>query len=479
MAFGSGSARAPLLSLAGAALLAGSLLWLAGTAVSEPGDGGSGAGGETGDRPPEAAALAGPVEKAEDGPARPRRAPAGEAAEGALLVTVHASPAWRAGESVRLELAQLPGLPEGGWRDVHDVAGRAAERTARARIGEAVRIEGLAPGGWELRAWQPGDSGLVTERRPVEVPAGGLAEAVLLAQTTGIQGTVRSAWGEPLAGVPVTLLAGAPVPPEVRRVAVTGKDGSFRFGEAVWPGRLALKAASIEGWLGTGSGEFELVLGEVREVHLVMKRAHLVTGTVLGADGAPAAGAVVFLRSATQDLQTEAGADGSFAFDGVESAAPLDLYARTGGLQGHDDSARWTGSLREEDPRLEVLLSLAPSFQVAGRLRSSNPELVLGGREVALVSLDPARVRRVGRSRADGFFEVKGLYAGTYEAIVDGIPVTGAVVRANTRGRSVTVGADRPAPFLDLDLGPAWRRRYADRAAEQGSQLPAHKDGGG
>lgn len=158
--------------------------------------------------------------------------------------------------------------------------------------------------------------------------------------------------------------------------------------------------------------DFELVLAASLE--------GVATAPVHGGDTS----VMVFLRHTTSsDTSMEtADARGAYRRDDLTPGHYL-IYARSGGDEGRDFSAHVEIELAPGEDRVLPLL-LQPSGEVTGVVTDA-AGLPLGGTPVALRGANNDRLRRSGRTEADGSFRIPGLYAATYEVLVADTPVEG------------------------------------------------------
>jgi len=188
---------------------------------------------------------------------------------------------------------------------------------------------------------EPGEERLLE----LEVSAGG-----------SVEGQVRDASGEPVAGIEVRTAAGpmAWMGGGGGRETVTDAEGNFSL-RALEPGEQQLETRA-EGWRDGESETFTLEDGqEVRGLLLTIDRGETLAGIVRWSDGSPAAGASVVAETRTsggwggwggsrltQAGSTTSGADGSFALVGLDSGS-YTLRASHDARSAEDEAgaARW------------------------------------------------------------------------------------------------------------------------------------------
>ncbi|MEM8961620.1 MAG: carboxypeptidase-like regulatory domain-containing protein [Acidobacteriota bacterium] len=229
-------------------------------------------------------------------------------------------------------------------------------------------------------------------------------EAVL-ARGARIEGVVRDARGEPVAGAEVT--------PRVnpRSRIVTDSEGRFVL-EAVAPGSRTLTVRHDE--FLAYRADLELVAGGSVRHDVALERGQRLRGTVLG-DGVPVTNARVLLRasrdgvSSNDEVFTEA--DGTFAL--VLPDGTYTLWA------DHEDwgSTRLTSKIilhgqDRDDVKVEFPRPGRLTVTVRGIAEERLPEL-----EVVAYA-DPAGTMRVGESQGDGRYRFGGLSPGRWQVHV-------------------------------------------------------------
>jgi hypothetical protein len=239
----------------------------------------------------------------------------------------------------------------GGGTDFEEVfGGKTGDPLAHAVAGPAP----VAPDGrFELQApqralWLGVTGAAAFPRDPCAVAASSTDEVQIVLERGGsLAGRVLAPDGEPLAGAVVA--SATPFDPygvldRTARMAGLGSrltDGQGRFAFPQVPAGLALQLQA-RAEAGGGGAELQpagadvapLVVGEAREVELVLQPAGRVAGVVVLPDGSPVSGARVFLRptsvslksislggEATLGQEERTGADGRFAFHAVSNGS--------------------------------------------------------------------------------------------------------------------------------------------------------------
>jgi len=168
------------------------------------------------------------------------------------------------------------------------------------------RTDRLASGRWQV-SWQP-VSGTASAPRPVDVPAGEVADLLLQVPGLGLVGVVVGEDGEPVAQARVRELGSG-------AFSLTRADGSFRL-DGLSAGEVQLQAQDADRFSEAVPVRLEADR-PAEPVRLVVSADHQGQIPVRVWDGgAPAAGAFVF-------LQTEGSADLRLASAGGEGAAEI------------------------------------------------------------------------------------------------------------------------------------------------------------
>lgn len=440
--------------------------------------------------PPGAQAPAGPVTAtpAVERPPTP--------ADGMVEVRVTAGGAPVAGAEAALYLA-VAGPPgaEPGWR--RGAAGRTgADGLARVPAWPgtylvAVRAPGLATGHAEV------------------IRAGGQEVTpldVALAPEVAVSGRVTGPDGRPVparvAAVPLLDGArGAGAPAEETASAGAGPDGAFRV-EGLAPGTYALRVEA--------PGLHPLLVPRVAApragpLELQLERLGALSGEVLGADGRPAAGALVRAASADHAAEAVTGADGRF-----ELSVPGGGYQLVA-ARGDEAAALATGlALAPGGAARGLSLRLSPAGTLDGRVVGSGRAAVPGA-QVALRRHGAGAMLARALADAEGRFRIAGLAPGAWDVLVAGpglspgraegvtlgsgqrFPLTVALAGlgvvegvvtdprgqplANARVRVVSRG-DGLAGALPLEARTDFEGRYRLAAVEVGrAELVAHEQG--
>ncbi len=347
--------------------------------------------------------AAGPATSAEPAVPTPAAGRAATSADGLLEVRASAGGEPQAGAEVALFL-QVAGAPGAGpeWRR----AGTGRTGTdGVARVGAwpgpylvAVRAPGLAPGYAEVVRAEG------QEVTPVEVALA--PGAALAGKVTGPDGRAAAARVFALPRLDESPDPGAPV--EAIATAGAAPDGSFRL-EGLAPGTYALRVEA------PGLHPLELprvAVPRAGPLELRLEPLATISGEVQGADGRPAAGAVVRAASPDHAAEAIAGADGRFTLSvpaggyhllaarGDEAAAlPVPLALAPGGATGG------------------LALRLAPAAAVEGAVIRADGAAVPGA-AVAVRRHGAGAVLARATAEADGRFRLAGLAPGAWDVLV-------------------------------------------------------------
>ncbi|MGE0454849.1 MAG: carboxypeptidase regulatory-like domain-containing protein [Vicinamibacteria bacterium] len=212
------------------------------------------------------------------------------------------------------------------------------------------------------------------------------------------------------------------IQPAALASVTTGPDGIFSL--RLPKGALAPGASfrlRIEG-RGAVPAETAALFGDddVSDLgDLALARSGALAGRVVSADGAPVAGAELWLQSSPQagfgdgDLLARprvalSGADGAFRFDDA---------ARAGNNLRVEARGFATQELRPREGALPRPIVLAPGFAISGTLRLPDGKRPASG---ALVRFEGAATTRWVEARADGGFRLSDLPKGTGKLVADG-----------------------------------------------------------
>ena len=226
----------------------------------------------------------------------------------------------------------------------------------------AFRVEGLAPGRWQLTAEAAGHARTVVER--LSLPRTSPLD-VVLGSSAVIDGMVVTAEGKPARGAEVRFAGG----PELVQVE-SGASGGFAA--EVTPGSFRVSAVRGDetGWV-----ERSVQVGPGAQAHGLVIRLGMgarFTGRVVNDAGAPVGGAQILLTpfDAFGELaRLVSAADGSFR------SAPLapgeyDLDATAAGLS----STAARGLVLLPGQRFELTLTLRETGRIVGQVRGSSGE---------------------------------------------------------------------------------------------------------
>jgi protocatechuate 3,4-dioxygenase beta subunit/thiol-disulfide isomerase/thioredoxin len=369
------------------------------------------------------------------------------------------------GKPIRLRVSDGAGKPISGawvgvaqWRGARSLSNNGHPEVRGTRISDEVRPDGT----WEW-AWAPDDAVKLAVSAPgmapceVEVVAGSPERTVTLQPEHRVSGRVFDAGtGKPVPNftlVPVYVFRKDSVS-AVRGNAVAGRDGRLSYlAERTDIGlRLRVEAA---GYRSLDGPEFRIGDDWSRTQHFRLQRSPPVAGTVLDADGCPAAKASVLLATPTQaagltpargDHESRTDANGRFAFP--DPGEPWAVVVRTDAGFAHAEFPAGqydAGTLR-----------LRPWASVRGRFRD-------GGRPVAgaTVMLYPIQVPdpegpRIERhlqteTGPDGRFEFPRVPPGPVNVLVYLTPWRDEGFRSGPRAPLDL----RPGEKAELDMGGA------------------------
>jgi len=380
------------------------------------------------------------------------------------------------------------------WRGPRDPnLGQVSWRLASTGTTDAQGHARLAsrPGGYQLAVRAQGYGPLL---RDVVRPYGEARTLLRLSLEPGqvlIGRTVEADTQEPLPLVELVLTAhgrklerwrAAEAPAEERAYASSDARGNFRV-EGLAPGDYLLEAQAV-GYAQTQQGRVKVPAAAPLTVAL--RKAGVIEGFVVDAQGAPAAGAEVQVSGFTPQTTTT-GPGGGFSLE-VEPGSYL-VSARRGGEAGSLDSAitvRAGGTVRD------VRLQLGQGGALEGRVVARGKGAPVAG---ASVDVSPySKNGDSGRAVTDGsgHFSVGGLAPGSYDLVV-GAPGFSSVTR-----RALTVasgerfpveiqltgtgavegqvrdGAGQPVPGAQVTGGSRWAGTLGDAPAETRTDAQGH-----
>jgi protocatechuate 3,4-dioxygenase beta subunit len=270
----------------------------------------------------------------------------------------------------------------------------------------------------DVRAWKEGY--IEGTAGGVDVPAAGPVR-IVLEPGVRIAGRVVSEDGKPVADAMVATFSGeggtGMMGMRGLRRGMSGTDEQGRFElTGIEPGKLVLRA-SAPGYL-AGEARVEAVAGQApEEVRIVLRTGAVVTGKVVGPDGAPVAGAEVrVVQGSREDMFFSFGESGARSDgEGVYRLAGIEEGRRSIAAT-HQDFQRTVKELEVRAGENRLDLRLGRGYPVSGRVVDS------GGRPVAdaRVSLDEPGFgfdsddSQLAASGADGSFQFPSVAPGTY-----------------------------------------------------------------
>ncbi|MBK9385216.1 MAG: carboxypeptidase regulatory-like domain-containing protein [Planctomycetes bacterium] len=319
---------------------------------------------------------------------------------------------------------------------VFDLEGRPAENATviAVRTGdEQQRVQTDASGRFAMVGLTPGELDLVANAeeggnaalRGLFLANGSdLGELVLrLGAGAGLFGRIVDGMGAPIAGATVTLsskLASAS-----QHHVESGADGSYRIERALH-GEHTLYAQAA-GYL-----PFELdglSLDGMLRRDMTLERGATLSGTIYGPDGAPLAGAPIFLFHGDAEDTSLADDAGRFRFEGLRPGT-LQVYVRA---EDYGSSIRASRELALGEDISGFDLRLRPSGVVRGIVRDASGKPVTGV-EVNGVTEPGGKGRREATTGGDGRFELRRLYPDHYRIYAGSDPNQGVVIDARAGG---------------------------------------------
>ncbi len=302
----------------------------------------------------------------------------------------------------------------------------AVSRRTRTDAKGKFRVAGLAARPYVIRASK-------TDYLPVAMPGivAGVSSpgsvSIALQKAAGISGRVTDENGAPVPGARVrlardmgirALLRGGPAALLGRPGVTTGPDGGFRL-RGLAPQKNSTVEATKAGYVPAKRYGLTLKVGEsVKDLALVVKRGLEGRGRVVDAAGQPIAGAEIRLtrpeggpfRSmmiqiggmSREKPDATSAADGSFRVAGLEPGE----YAVSVSREGYAAKRVPSVAVQAEGPNDWPPIVLAPGAPVAGTVRGSKGELVVGAQVSAFgdgIGAQQASTDTEGRFRLEGF----------------------------------------------------------------------------
>jgi hypothetical protein len=284
-----------------------------------------------------------------------------------------------------------------------------AEAPAEERVYAAsdergnFRVEGLAPGSYQLEARAPGHARTVL--RNVRVPATGPMTVALKAAGV-IEGFVVDAQGQPATGAEVQVGGRAP------QVATTGQGGGFSVevepGSHIVSARRGDEAGSLDKPVTVSVGQ------TVRDVRVKLGKGSVLEGLVVAkATGAPVVGASVAVSPAGRSGDSGSAVTDDTGHFSVGGLAPgsydLDVSA-----PGFSPLAR-RGLTVTAGERFPLELELTGTGAVEGQVKDGAGQPVQGAQVVGGTRWGGALGNTPAESRTDaqGRYRLEGLGAGT------------------------------------------------------------------
>lgn len=262
------------------------------------------------------------------------------------------------------------------FTDVAGSAGFTPRNTPITTTGYIVQV--TAPG------YLPTDQPVGGPAGELAVHAGALTEAIFRLQAAGlgIGGRILDDFGQPLAGVTVSLFQEGRADP-IHRLT-SGPGGHYRFpDQAVTGGGGFFVTAAQDGYFPAVPSPVLTAAGAPAghlEANLVLRPAETqLQGTITNTQGEVLAGAKVTVLSAASGRSHEVttGANGRFSLAGL-AAGPADHYLVRATAAGATTAAASTAITPAGQRAATVHLTIAPAAAVAGVVRNSQGEPLPG-----------------------------------------------------------------------------------------------------
>ncbi len=293
----------------------------------------------------------------------------------------------------RIWLSQYGNGGEGEDVSTADAAGRFVLRDVGEARRIAARAAGFAPSASMRVAGKPGDTVEVTIEMP---PNGGVLRGVVHAPDGAPVARAMLQLGSEHVGMRPLRSGGEGYSPPPFRL-VTDESGAFAFsGVAVGRTQLQCRAGDFAPW----SQGIEILAEMPTEIDVELQPGAAVTGSVRGADGAPASAVQIGIGPYADfaSSNTRTGADGSFFLDGlVPGETAIRFSARERG-----DAQASVKLIAGEVARLDV--QLVKGGFVAGRVIDEQGAPLVGWLVGAVTSDHPGLHLRSSTSDKDGKF---------------------------------------------------------------------------
>lgn len=256
-----------------------------------------------------------------------------------------------------------------------------------------------------------------------------------MVKLTDIAGTVVSGADRPISGASVSVTM-SNLPPACDKKVVTGQDGTFVVQAP--PYTTVRVKAEVKGFPIACSETINVLTDATTNTRIVVRPGGNITGTVLGPNGSPIAGAVVHASSAyNNSTSLPTGSNGEFILTGVAQEDNT-LHASK---KGFSDSVSLGGTVvGSGETRSDVKLALRTSHFIAGKVTGGWSDM---GEAVFARGLDTG-VTASTRSDKNGAYRIDDVPSGRYE--VSG--VGGQKVKTDTDRDDVNIDLRRDRPQM-------------------------------